>query len=77
MRTHTTMLAAAVAAAVAAVVTAPASAAPPAAPIVKSSATLPATPLSDIQRQIADDRGVTLGGIGSGLFHVGGDEYWT
>ncbi|MET4611142.1 hypothetical protein ABIC28_002123 [Rhodococcus sp. PvR044] len=77
MRTHTTMLTAAAAAVLAAVAAAPASAAPPAAPIVKSSATLPATPLSDVQKQIADDRGVNLGGIGSGIFPIGGNEYWT
>ncbi len=78
MRTLTTMSTAAVAAVLATVVAAPASAAPPAAdPTVKSSATLPATPLSEIERQITDDRGVDLGGIGSGLFHIRGDEYWT
>lgn len=72
------MSTAAAAAVLAVVAAAPASAAPPvAAPIVKSSATLPATPLSGVQPQITDDRGVNLGGIGSGLFHIGGDEYWT
>lgn len=26
---------------------------------------------------VADDRGVLLGGIGSGLFPIGANEYWT
>ncbi len=78
MRTPTTILTAAAAATVvAAVVAAPVSAAPPADPVVTSSATLPAIALSEVQPGIGDDRGVHLGGIGSGLFHIDGDEYWT
>jgi len=60
--------------------------APPAvateAPYVDKSATLPDIPLGDLQNSmhpgsIADDRGVMLGGIGSGLFPLGHNEYWT
>lgn len=77
MRTNTTVLTTVTAAVLTAAVAAPAIATPPATPIVKSTSILPATPLSDVERHIADDRGVNLGGIGSGLFHIGGDEYWT
>ena len=50
--------------------------------LVDKSATLPAIPLAEFQNaqlpgSISDDRGVLLGGIGSGLFRVGKNEYWT
>lgn len=49
---------------------------------VDSTASLPDLDLADFQNQLlphsmADDRGLTLGSIGSGLFSVGGGEYWT
>lgn len=63
-------------------VAAPAAQAQPAAtptpqPAVTRSAVLPDVPLSRVQPRIRDDRGVMLGGIGSGLFHISGDDYWT
>lgn len=49
---------------------------------VGSAAALPDVDLADFQNRmlpgsIPDDRGLTLGSIGSGLFGVGEDEYWT
>lgn len=49
---------------------------------VTRTATLPEIALADFQNallpdSIKDDRGVKLGSIGSGLFPVGKDEYWT
>lgn len=49
---------------------------------VTKTSTLPDIPLGDFQNDllpgsIADDRGVKLGSIGSGLFPLGGNEYWT
>jgi hypothetical protein len=49
---------------------------------VTKTSTLPDTPLGRFQNallpdSIADDRGVQLGSIGSGLFPLGGNEYWT
>jgi hypothetical protein len=65
---------------VAAGLSAPALAADSAA--VTKAATLPDLPLAEFQNSvladsISDDRGVQLGGIGSGLFPLGGNEYWT
>ena len=49
---------------------------------VTKTSTLPDIPLGDFQNallpgSIEDDRGVKLGSIGSGLFPLGGNEYWT
>ena len=49
---------------------------------VTKTSTLPDIPLGDFQNEllpesITDDRGVKLGSIGSGLFPLGGNEYWT
>ena len=49
---------------------------------VAKTSTLPDIPLADLQNallpdSIKDDRGVQLGSIGSGLFPLGGNEYWT
>jgi len=49
---------------------------------VAKTSTLPDIPLADFQNallpdSIKDDRGVQLGSIGSGLFPLGGNEYWT
>jgi len=49
---------------------------------VTKTSTLPDIPLGRFQNallpdSIADDRGVQLGSIGSGLFPLGGNEYWT
>jgi hypothetical protein len=49
---------------------------------VTKTSTLPNIPLGTFQNallpdSIADDRGVQLGSIGSGLFPLGGNEYWT
>ncbi|HSV38595.1 MAG TPA: esterase-like activity of phytase family protein [Nocardioidaceae bacterium] len=51
-------------------------------PQVTKAATLPDIPLGAFQNaelpdSVSDDRGVLLGGIGSGLFPLGGNEYWT
>ena len=49
---------------------------------VTKTSTLPDISLAEFQNEllpgtIADDRGVNLGSIGSGLFPLGGNEYWT
>ena len=49
---------------------------------VTKTSTLPDIPLGEFQNallpgSIEDDRGVNLGSIGSGLFPLGGNEYWT
>jgi hypothetical protein len=49
---------------------------------VTKTSTLPDIPLGSFQNallpgSITDDRGVKLGSIGSGLFPLGGNEYWT
>src|SRR5437868_2702696 len=49
---------------------------------VTKTSTLPDIPLGEFQNKllpgsIADDRGVQLGSIGSALFPLGGNEYWT
>jgi hypothetical protein len=49
---------------------------------VTKTSTLPDIPLGDVQSDllpgsVEDDRGVQLGSIGSGLFPLGGNEYWT
>src|SRR5689334_21333251 len=49
---------------------------------VTKTATLPPIPLAQAQNallpgSIQDDRGVQLGSLGSGVFRVGADEYWT
>ena len=49
---------------------------------VDKTATLPDLDLAEFQNRvlpgsIADDRGLDLGSIGSGLFRVKGNEYWT
>src|SRR5687767_9393698 len=59
---------------------APASAVAP--DVVHKTATLPEIGVSDFQNtllpgSVEDDRGVLLGGIGSGLFPLGANEYWT
>jgi hypothetical protein len=51
-------------------------------PTVESVATLPDIKLAGFQNaelpdSIQDDRGILLGGLGSGLFSVGHDEFWT
>lgn len=51
-------------------------------PFVAKSVELPDVPLGDFQNgllpdSVAEDRGVLLGGIGSGLFSTGGNGYWT
>jgi hypothetical protein len=51
-------------------------------PSVESTATLPDIPLAGFQNSalpgsVGDDRGVLRGGVGSGLFSVGNDEFWT
>lgn len=47
------------------------------APTVDKRVTLPAIALEDVQAPVVDDHGVELGGIGSGLFALGKNEYWT
>lgn len=47
------------------------------APTVDKRVTLPAIALEDAQSSVVDDHGVELGGIGSGLFALGRNEYWT
>ncbi|MFC7503106.1 hypothetical protein, partial [Nocardioides sp. GCM10030258] len=47
------------------------------APYVDKRTTLDALSLEDFQSAVVDDRGVELGGIGSGLFALGNNEYWT
>jgi hypothetical protein len=47
------------------------------APYVDKRTTLDALSLEDFQPTVVDDRGVELGGIGSGLFALGNNEYWT
>jgi hypothetical protein len=49
---------------------------------VTKTSTLSDIPLGDFQNDllpgsVEDDRGVQLGSIGSGLFPLGGNEYWT
>lgn len=44
---------------------------------VDKRVTLPAIALEDVQSTVLDDHGVELGGIGSGLFALGRNEYWT
>lgn len=49
---------------------------------VDETASLPDLDLAEFQNRmlpgsISDDRGLTLGSIGSGLFSVGNNEYWT
>lgn len=62
-------------AAVPTVVPASAEAAPR--PVVVKDVSIPPVPLGDLQRSIADDRGVKLGGVGSGLFPAGRrGDYW-
>jgi hypothetical protein len=46
-------------------------------PVVDKRVTLPSIALGAFQPAVADDRGVELGGIGSGLFALGSNEYWT
>src|SRR5262245_40714519 len=51
-------------------------------PTVERTATLPDIELATFQdehlhKSIKDDRGVLLGGVGSGLFSLGHHEYWT
>jgi len=51
-------------------------------PTVTKAASLPDVPLGAFQNavltgSVTNDRGVLLGGIGSGLFALGGNEYWT
>ncbi|MEV0391161.1 esterase-like activity of phytase family protein [Nonomuraea sp. NPDC050643] len=54
-----------------------ASAEPGSEPVVVKDVRIPPVPLGDLQRSIADDRGVKLGGIGSGLFPAGRrGDYW-
>ncbi|WP_061296559.1 esterase-like activity of phytase family protein [Herbidospora cretacea] len=54
-----------------------ATAKPAPAPVVVADVTLAAVPLKDLQPSIQDDRGVKLGGVGSGLFPAGRDgEFW-
>lgn len=57
------------------VIAAPALAA--SAPYVDKRVTLAGVALGDVQPGIADDHGVQLGGLGSGLFALGRNEYWT
>ncbi|GLX06095.1 esterase-like activity of phytase family protein [Microbispora sp. NBRC 16548] len=46
-------------------------------PVVVADVTLPAPALKQVQPSIADDRGVRLGGVGSGLFPAGrAGEFW-
>ncbi|SEH02131.1 Esterase-like activity of phytase [Nonomuraea solani] len=46
-------------------------------PVVVEDVRVPPVPLGDLQRSIADDRGVKLGGVGSGLFPAGRrGDYW-
>lgn len=54
----------------------------PGKPTVESAATLPDIELAGFQNavlhdSIKDDRGILLGGVGSGLFSVGDGEFWT
>ncbi|GAB1819503.1 esterase-like activity of phytase family protein [Herbidospora sp. RD11066] len=50
---------------------------PAPAPVVVKDVTLPTIPLKELQPSIADDRGVNLGGIGSGLFPASRPgEFW-
>ncbi len=54
----------------------------PADPTVSKSVQLPEIALGDFQNgllpdSLHDDRGVRLGGLGSGLFATGGSSYWT
>jgi phytase-like protein len=54
-----------------------ASAEPARRPVVVKDVSIPPVPLGDLQRSIADDRGVKLGGVGSGLFPAGRrGDYW-
>lgn len=51
-------------------------------PSVESTATLPDIGLADFQNgilhdSVEDDRGLLLGGVGSSLFSIGNDEFWT
>lgn len=46
-------------------------------PDVVRVAQLPDIPIASLQRLPGGDRGVQLGGIGSGLFAIGANEYWT
>jgi len=51
-------------------------------PSVERTATLPNIKLAGFQNahlpgSITDDRGILLGGLGSGLFSIGHDEFWT
>lgn len=46
-------------------------------PTVDKRVTLDAIALEDVQSTVVDDHGVELGGIGSGLFALGRNEYWT
>ncbi|GAA4963424.1 hypothetical protein HD597_003414 [Nonomuraea thailandensis] len=46
-------------------------------PVVVEDVRVPPVPLGDLQRSIAGDRGIHLGGIGSGLFPAGRrGDYW-
>ncbi|MGI5287718.1 esterase-like activity of phytase family protein [Nonomuraea polychroma] len=46
-------------------------------PVVIKDVSIPPVPLGDLQGSIADDRGVKLGGVGSGLFPAGRrGDYW-
>ena len=72
----------ALAAAVATLTAPTGTAAAPSGPFVTKSAQLPDIALGDFQNgllpdSLQDDRGVRLGGIGSGLFATGGNSYWT
>src|SRR5689334_1969746 len=76
------VLATCVAATLAATAVSTAAASAAEAPTVDKSVVLPAIPLAGFQDaalpgSITDDRGVLLGGIGSGLFPLGANEYWT
>ncbi|WP_030456413.1 esterase-like activity of phytase family protein [Herbidospora cretacea] len=54
-----------------------ATAKPAPAPVVVADVTIPSIPLQQLQSSIADDRGVKLGGIGSGLFPASrSGEFW-
>lgn len=46
-------------------------------PVVTKRAVLPQIAMSSIQPSIANDRAIKLGSIGSGLFRINADEYWT
>ncbi|MDP4503954.1 esterase-like activity of phytase family protein [Nonomuraea turcica] len=54
-----------------------ASAQPAQRPVVVKDVRIPPVPLGDLQGSIVDDRGVELGGLGSGLFPAGRrGDYW-